>query len=506
MLTTAAMRQIFIATLLGAARAQAAALTCVISPSNLSVENLHLESNFSSPASDLGIVTDRAAPWLSWWLSAPGFAVNQTQTAYRIQVATSTAAFAVCDSGGGPTCLWDSGIVQSTAQGVAYGGPVLPALSTAFWRVSIWDGTGAPCGPGAEWSVWEVPLLSEDDWHGAEWLTRDAPHPPLTDCEQYEPNPAPLFRSVLELPPGSTVIRARVYVTGLGYYALYVDGTRIGDAVLDPGVTSYNETVLYSTYDLTGVLTAQGGSTHVIGVTLGNGWFNLLPLLMWGRKEFRLSVATGDPMFRLLVRVQLDRGPDVWLASSLSDANWVVGASDLLRNSVYLGAVADGRLNPGNWTSPTFNATGWPTPFVATTTVGALRAQAVPPVRRQRALPIVNSHVAGSALVLDIGRNIAGICDFCMKGAAGSMLTFRYGELLFANGSVNGWTSVAGQIKGPGVGGPCAPDIAWQEDSYTLRGDENGECWAPPFTWREYMGLVLLRACKFMVFIACAVL
>jgi alpha-L-rhamnosidase len=470
--------------LLGVASAANAA-SCVIVPTHLSVDNKQL-GPFSNPASDLAIVTDRATPWLSWWLAASPLVTNQTQSAYRLQVATSLAGFAECDGGGGPSCLWDSNVVSSSVQGVAYGGALLPSFSSVVWRVSVWDGDGSPCGSGPEWSAWEVPLLSEADWHGAAWLTRDAPHPPLTDCELYQPDPAPLFRAALELPPSASVVRARAWVTGLGYYTLHVDGTQVGNAALDPGVTSYNETVLYSTYDLTSVLTAQGGVSHVVGVALGNGWFNLLPLRMWGSKEFRLSVATGDPMFRLLVRVELSSGPNVWLASSL-EAAWLVGPSEVLRNSIYLGAVADGRLRPGNWTAPDFNATGWQAPFLASTTVGSLRAQAVPPVRRQAALPIVSSHIAGDALVLDAGRNIAGVCEFCMAGAPGATLTFRYGELLFANGSVNGWTSVAGQIKGPGVGGPCAPAIAWQEDTYTLRGDVGGECWVPPFTWRKWL-------------------
>ena len=72
----------------------------------------------------------------------------------------------------------------------------------------------------------------------------------------------------------------------------------------------------------------------------------------------------------------------------------------------------------------------------------------------------------------------------------------RYGELVYANGSLNGWTSVAGQIKGPGVGGSCSPDIAWQLDQYTLNGNVNGEDWVPDFTWHGFqyieVGLVLM--------------
>ena len=62
----------------------------------------------------------------------------------------------------------------------------------------------------------------------------------------------------------------------------------------------------------------------------------------------------------------------------------------------------------------------------------------------------------------------------------------RYGELLFPNGTLNGWTSVAGQIKGPGVGGSCSPDIAWQADTFILGDSPEVQYFTPPFTWHGF--------------------
>jgi alpha-L-rhamnosidase len=77
---------------------------------------------------------------------------------------------------------------------------------------------------------------------------------------------------------------------------------------------------------------------------------------------------------------------------------------------------------------------------------------------------------------------VSGVCELCFAGgaAAGATITTRYGELLNADGSVNGLTSVAGQVKN-GNGGACAPHVAWQTDNYTFRGDAAGECFAPRF-------------------------
>jgi hypothetical protein len=114
-------------------------------------------------------------------------------------------------------------------------------------------------------------------------------------------------------------------------------------------------------------------------------------------------------------------------------------------------------------------------------------------VRRQAARPLsrLPQSTAGE-LVLDIGRQISGVCTFCFAGGApaGARVDFRYGELLYTNGSVNGLTSVAGQVKS-GNGGPCAPEIAFQEDHYIARGDAGDECFTPRFTWHaaRYVGV-----------------
>ena len=46
-------------------------------------------------------------------------------------------------------------------------------------------------------------------------------------------------------------------------------------------------------------------------------------------------------------------------------------------------------------------------------------------------------------------------------------------------------TSVCGQIKAPGRGGPGAPAVAVQEDSYVLKG-EGEEAWSPRFTFHGF--------------------
>ena len=245
----------------------ALAAACVLQPHHLTVD--FLPAPAPADAGGLARLTDAPRPLLGWWLASNASGVNQTQSAYRVQVAASADLLPT-----GPY-VFDSGVVASSVSvAVPYGGQPLPSRTRVFWHVAVWDAAGESCGPGTEVGAWEVPLLTEADWGGAAWITRDAPHPPPPDCALYADDPAPLFRAAFTLDrAAATLTSARLYVAGLGYYKAFVDGLRVGDAELDPAWSAFDARTYYSAFDVAPLLAAGGGGdTHVLGVALGNGW------------------------------------------------------------------------------------------------------------------------------------------------------------------------------------------------------------------------------------------
>ncbi len=73
------------------------------------------------------------------------------------------------------------------------------------------------------------------------------------------------------------VRRARIYMAGLGYSELRVNGKKANERVLDPPQTDYSKRVLYST-DAVETLLRPGNNT--IGVICGSGWFGTARLLL----------------------------------------------------------------------------------------------------------------------------------------------------------------------------------------------------------------------------------
>src|SRR5262249_49075860 len=78
------------------------------------------------------------------------------------------------------------------------------------------------------------------------------------------------------------VVRARLHVTALGGVEPYLNGTRGGDHVLDPGWTSYPHRVCYSTFDVADALRV---GENVLGVVVADGWYRGRLGFNGGRRE-----------------------------------------------------------------------------------------------------------------------------------------------------------------------------------------------------------------------------
>ena len=231
-----------------------------------------------------------------------------------------------------------------------------------YWKVRAWDKEGKAC-PFSKPAWWEMGLLAPADWRAA-WITRH--RQPLSEQQMFEDDPAPLFRKEFAL--DKKVSRARIYVSGLGYYELRLNGQRVGDHVLDPGWTTYSKRVLYSTYDVTEQLKR---GANALGVMLGNGWFNPLPLRLWGAINLRENLTIGEPRAIVQLVVEFTDGTSQTI---VTDATWKVGDGPILRNSVYLGEVYDARKEQPGWDRPGFDDSAWEPAACATEPLGPAAA------------------------------------------------------------------------------------------------------------------------------------
>lgn len=412
----------------------------------------------------LGI--DASHPRLSWKLDSS--ARGDRQTAYRIRACSTESAL-----NDGKSDLWDSGRVKSARTiGVAYQGRPLDSGQRVWWAVEVWDAKGRKSSPSSV-AHWEMGLLKPADWQGR-WIGSGWPIPRREE-EFYGDHPAPCFRREFDVT--KKVRRARAYVTGLGYVEMTLNGKRVGDRLLDPAWTNYDRRVYYSAYDVTDLLLA---GRNAAGLLVGNGWYNPLPLRIFGR-NLREILPTGEPRALLQLVVEYEDGTRDTL---YTDERWKVGESAIRNNSLYLGEVVDARKDPGPWDRPGYDDSAWKPAVRVDAPKGALMAQPLPPIRVGRRInPVKATEPAPGTFIVDMGENFAGVASFRFNAPAGTTVHMRYGEVLNPDGTLNPLTSVAGQVK-HGNGGPGAPQVAVQTDSYTCRG--GGETWTPKFTWHGF--------------------
>jgi alpha-L-rhamnosidase len=388
-------------------------------------------------------VTD---PRLSWVLTAADPKARALrQTAYRVIVASTERALAAATGD-----LWDTGKVASdqSAQ-VVYRGKPLTSGAAAFWKVQVWDQAGQP----SDWSApaqWSMGLLHPEDWK-AKWIGRDEPGATVDHRLA-----ARLLRKEFQAP--KQVRRATVYYSGLGLSELYLNGAKVGDHVLSPGLTDYDKHVLYVTFDVTKQIAA---GRNAIGLMLGNGRYRA-PRLEAKTRNF------GDPKAILHLDVEYQDGSR---ASMVSDETWKLSTAGPIRaNNEYDGEEYDARMEQPGWNRAGFDDSKWEPAHIVAAPAGVLSAQMAEPLRITETLrPVSVKMLKPGVYIFDMGQNMVGWCRLRVNGPKGTQVTLRHAETLNPDGSL-----YTANLR-----------TARATDLFTLKG-EGAEVWEPRFTYHGF--------------------
>src|SRR5690606_38118191 len=128
---------------------------------------------------------------------------------------------------------------------------------------------------------------------------------------------------------------------------LSMNGSKIGDHVLDPGLTDYEQRTFYVVYDVTENM-KQG--INAIGVMLGNGWYHQTAV-NHGKYGWT-DVGDGRP--RLICQVHLTF-TDGSRETIVSDETWKASPGPVIYNNVYAGEQYDARLEQDGWNAEGFD-------------------------------------------------------------------------------------------------------------------------------------------------------
>lgn len=370
-------------------------------PSSLQCENNLVglsHERLTKLSRQLLFATDNANPTFSW--NVAHSERGALPTASRVLVATDA---------GLETLLWDSGQVRGDGTSMQYTGPALRSGTLYFWKVSWRDGEG-------DWSGWsEEPghfltgVLHVKDWKIAKWIAA-----PTTITH------APLLSKRFAI-QGNEVVFAILYISGLGFFKVRVNGVDLNSrsdppTALTPGWTNYEVRVPYSVYPVTEEVASSDEVT--VEIVLGVGWRDT------GDYPPKDPLPRPDAIPRVARAMLNVTYRNSSIVSLVTDGTWSAKDTSIVYDSIYNGE--------------TFDSTSMKSSVrvSAVVTEGPAGVMYLPPIQPmaetgfETPVNIYPLQSDSSIQIVDFGNNSVGVCEINVKDLkAGAGITLHHAEV-----------------------------------------------------------------------------
>ena len=425
-----------------------------------------------------------AEPRFSWQYEAE--VNNVVQVDYRIVVASSEE-----NASKGIGDLWDSKTMDTNQMlYVSYGGTPLKSRDRCWWKVYTtvtYGNHNRKKTLESKVQYFEISLLSPDDWH-AHWIGRDYEDDNLNGHTVVA---ARYLRKEFELK--ENIERARLYISGLGAYSVYITGQEVaGDELLKPALSDYTRRIYFNAYDVTSTLFVSGRPTgdacgenkvnNAVGVVLAPGRFTTVRhdtnYLEW----CGINHAAHYGLPQLLMQLEVTY-TDGTTDTIVSDGSWMITNQGPIRKAnEFDGETFDEHLDLalGAWLHPDYHydsrwqpvvdnydrqnmyrediynprhrvareypvVTGSPLPadYQRPDPMQLLTPQPNPNIKVQHYLKPVAIFHKGDKWILDMGQNMVGVLEIndlsqllIHKSDGDDTITLRYAETLNADSTL----------------------------------------------------------------------
>jgi len=308
--------------------------------------------------------------------------------------------------------------------------------------------------PRTEW----IDCRDRRKWNPAHKLRNDIPLPE-----------AVYLRSEFAIDDAARIPGAVLRICGLGYYTASLNGSRVGDMVLEPCQSDYDKSVYYREFDVSALLRP---GRNCIGVILAGGFFHAVVPTIWHSEQM-----PWQDFNKLKLEI---RAADGGMIANTSPATWrATSDGPIVFTQVRSGEHYDARKEMPHWNETGFDDSAWVPASRGEPPRGVLRRCDFPPCRVVGILPPVSRKrvqlADGSAAELfDFGRTLSGVGRVRVAGESGAVVTLRYGDILDADGNFT-QDNVKNLVHGD-----------FQTDRYTLKGAGKTEERAAEFVWHGF--------------------
>lgn len=296
---------------------------------------------------------------------------------------------------------------------------------------------------------------------------------------------APYIRKTFEL---SEIKKAVITVSGLGFYDIWVNGTKITKGLLAPYISNPDDVVYFDSYDVSELLVK---GRNAVGLMLGNGMQNAHGGRVW---DFDIARFRNIPCFAFSLRTENADGSETLIEA---DESFLCHPSHIIFDDLRSGAFCDANLEIEGWNTADFDDSDWCSVKPADAPRGEYRLCGADPIAVFREIPPVDikevtlsryfhnrenmrldtqfkfDFRGKKGIMYDFGVNSAGIFRLKLKGEKGQKIFIQMCEQITESGDPS--YENTGSFYPDGYGQTCYFICSGKEDVFE-----------PPFTYFGY--------------------
>jgi len=225
---------------------------------------------------------------------------------------------------------------------------------------------------------------------------------------------SPDFRKTVSFK--KNIKNATAYISAMGLYNFFINGKKVGRALLAPGWTVLDKRVQYQTYDITDFITEK----TVFSIMCGEGW--ALGRLGTPLRSVNNVYADHISVIAEVVVTYEDGSVDV----IHTDDTWQVYTSEILTSGLYDGETVDTTVTPEFVCNASFDDT-----------VTAKLVEQISELVCERERVAAKSYfiTPKGERVIDFGQELAGYVEIKIKGKRGDRIVITHAEVLDKEGN-----------------------------------------------------------------------
>ncbi|MBO4316292.1 MAG: family 78 glycoside hydrolase catalytic domain [Prevotella sp.] len=229
-----------------------------------------------------------------------------------------------------------------------------------------------------------------------------------------------------------SIRKARLYASARGIYDILINGNKVGIDYLNPGLTQYNKTMMYQTYDVTGMVREGENQFYA---TLNEGWWS--GNITYDPSNWNLFGCRQALWAKLVITYDDGTTQEI----NTNPATWEYADDGPIRyGSLFQGEVYDARRVASHWEraeivplplTKTLDDKSFPTP--SDWSQNKMVAQVGNPVRPFSTLKAQTmTEPREGVYVYDMGQNMAGVPRLTFSSLhEGQQVTMRFAEVLY---------------------------------------------------------------------------